>query len=123
MKIQERPLTNELEISGMLVRTVQTSPNIDNQTFYVSSQTNPEKTYVVRTRRVMVKFSNQFGIEVDPPTCFRPNLNDYEYICSCPDFIFREWAGRKDCKHIEAVKTLAKLAGNPYLLAQKLREL
>jgi predicted nucleic acid-binding Zn finger protein len=91
----------------MLVRTTQSTPSTEHQTFYVSSQTDHEKTYVVRARRVMLKFIGRFGQRYpSPPSFQQTKADEYEYICSCPDFIFREWVERKDCKHIEAVKTM-----------------
>ena len=110
-------LTNGLVFNGMAVRTTKSTPNFENQTFYVSSQTS-DVYYVVRVRRVLLKILNRW-LE---PGSTQPT-KDYEYICSCPDFIYREWPARKDCKHIEAVKTSARLVDSSYNLAQKLLKL
>ena len=100
-------LTVGFSIGGFSVRTTHV-PNTRlpySQTFYVSSETHEDVEYIVRTR-----LSN-------------PGCNTNEYICSCPDFVFRAWADHKDCKHVEAVKTLVDIVGTPLLLASKLRYL
>ena len=119
-------LTNELTINGMLVKTTHQNPSRDNQTFYVSSQTDAAKTYIVRTREFHTKIVDRFGQTVPDfliPTYMKfptyPPSPEFEYICSCPDFIVRKWADRKDCEHVEAVKVL----GGPYRLAQWLLSL
>ena len=119
-------LTNELTINGMLVKTTHQNPSRDNQTFYVSSQTDADKTYIVRAREVHTKIVDRFGTQVPDfliPTYMKFPTDEFEYICSCPDFIVRKWADRKDCKHVEAVKVLSSLADGPYLLSQRLLSL
>ena len=121
-----RTLTNELTFNGMRIRTTASQPNKDNQTFYVDSQTDRGTHYIVRTRKVLMKVFNQFGHEVPSsliPTHLQPKTEEFEYICDCPDFTVRRWVAREDCKHIEAIKALALLAGSPYNLAVRLQSL
>jgi uncharacterized Zn finger protein len=110
--------SQEISISGMSVRTTRRQPSTECQTFYVSSQTDSDKEYPVRSRLVYLQFIDRLG----KPGYGLANgqTQAFEYICACPDFIFRAWANREDCKHIEAVKVLSTLASGPYNLAQRL---
>ena len=103
--------TKELAVNGMVIRTTnKPSTEVYSQTFYVSSQTDSEKEYIIKTR-----LNTTRGVP----------LGGYgnEFICSCSDFIFREWSQHEDCKHIKAVEALVNLFGAPSLLANKLRQL
>ena len=80
----------------------------------------------MRSRRVKIKFLDiRDGKQAKTPLggYWLEESQGFEYICSCPDFIFHAWVNREDCKHIEAVKVLALLANGPYNLAQQLLEL
>jgi len=95
--------TKVLSLNGMEVRTTKKlGPVRYSQIFYVTSQSDPEKEYVVTTRLTLP---------------FTYGTDNNEYLCSCPDFHFREWPQRKVCKHIGTIKVLVDLFGAPSLLA------
>ena len=101
--------TKALSPNSMEVKTTKRpGPVRYSQIFYVTSQSDPEKEYVITTRLAL-------------PFVYGTDNN--EYLCSCPDFHFREWPERKVCKHIDTINVLVDLFGAPSLLAEKLRRL
>lgn len=93
--------TGCIPIRGMEVSTTKkTSPY---PVFYVTSQTDPEKVYLV---------VNRFNFFRSPRE---------EYICTCPDFVVRKYGAFKVCKHISAVMFLVSVVGSLYELLKKLR--
>ena len=103
-KTQQQQYTREYSVDGISVRT-SLKPPVAGEIFYVSSESDPEKEYVVRLRKT-----------------YPPYLTSDVYVCSCPDFFFREFAAGRYCKHIVAVQALARLTNNnPFSLAAQLR--
>lgn len=113
---EQQQYTREYSVDGMSVRTSVRPPNA-GEIFYVSSESDPEREYVVRVRP---NFEQRVATSTSTGTY---DLTSYQYICSCQDFFFREWALSKTCKHIEVVKALVKLTVSPFVLAAKLRSL
>lgn len=110
---QQVSYSKELSLNGFTVLTTMTPSTISGaHTFYVSSETKPDTEYVVGTRMP------------ESVNLLRPlPIKSVEYLCSCPDFIFREWAEYKDCKHVKVIEALVNLVGSPGVLASKLRAL
>jgi hypothetical protein len=100
--------TQEVSVNGMTVRTSKKAPKV-GEIFYVSSESQPESEYVVRTRK---RYLGLNGKVLQPWSQNYSRIRSDDFICSCPDFFFQEWAARDTCKHIKAVKFLVELAGS-----------
>jgi predicted nucleic acid-binding Zn finger protein len=115
-KSEFRPLATEpkpaeitpvlFSVNGMTVSTTKNAPEGDVFTFYVGSRSDKAKEYTIKVRQ--------------PEFCTRTNAN---FLCTCPDFIHRKWGTNEVCDHIEAIKSLIKLAGTVLLLSNRLRRL